>query len=224
MIDVAFRRVRKWVPAFALALVCLVAAGARVRPAGAVGRTCRVPRLAGLTLAAARARAKRAGCTLRVKGAKVESAQTQTVRRRAPSAGGRSTSVTVWINPLCQASAANGPEINEPLVTPGPTELISGFYLAGGPLVLYSSPGCHRRVPPPGQGTVEVIDPTTGAVLASQTSTPGRFVEIPLPAGTYRIRGTFGIATINGRQPTQTLTVEIPPGHTVRQDFILPVP
>jgi hypothetical protein len=101
----------------------------------------------------------------------------------------------------------------------GPTELISGFYLDGGPLARFSSPGCRRPEPPPGAGTVEVIDSATGAVVAAQTSTPGRFVEIQLPAGSYTIVGTFADAIVNGQHPTQSRSVEIPAGHSVREDF-----
>ena len=46
------------------------------------GGTCRVPRLTGLTLTVARKRAADAGCTLRVKGARLEQAAIQTVERQ----------------------------------------------------------------------------------------------------------------------------------------------
>jgi hypothetical protein len=116
---------------------------------------------------------------------------------------------------------AYGPRGSEPVRSPGPTELVSGFYLDGGPLARFSDPGCIRPAPPPGVGIVEVINPTTGALVATQTSERGRFAEIPLPAGSYTIRGTFLDATINGVHPHKTESVIIPPGRTVRQDFFL---
>jgi len=69
-----------------------------------------------------------------------------------------------------------------------------------------------------------VLDPTTGAVLATQTSTDGHLATIPLPAGSYTIVGTFANATINGQHPTQSMSVQIPPGASVREDFVLQIP
>ncbi len=108
-------------------------------------------------------------------------------------------------------------------MTPGPTELVSGFFLGGGPLVSYSAPGCKRPPPVPGAGTVEVVN-ASGTVVATQTSTSGRFVKIPLPAGSYTIRGTFLDATENGVHPQETESLVIPAGRTVRQDFSLSIP
>jgi hypothetical protein len=62
---------------------------------------------------------------------------------------------------------------------------------------------------------------TSGAVVATQTSTSGHFVEIPLPAGSYTITGMFLGATVNGVHPRESEAVVIPPGYTVRQDFFL---
>jgi hypothetical protein len=130
----------------------------------------------------------------------------------------------VWLNPVCQRSADYGPGIKEPVITTGPTELLSGFYLVGGPLGRsFSSPNCKLPEPPPGAGTVEVID-TSGVVAATSTSARGHFVKIPLPAGSYTIRGTFLNAIVNGVHPTSSEPVEITPYHTVRQDFFLSIP
>jgi hypothetical protein len=157
-------------------------------------------------------------------GAALEEAQVQTVERQSPARGGRSSSVTVWLNPFCRREAACGPELKEPLVTPGPTELVSGFFLVGGPPDRrFSDPGCKLPIPAPGAGTVEVTN-TSGAVVATQTSTSGHFVEIPLPAGSYTITGTFLGATVNDVHPRESEAVVIPPGHTVRQDFFLNIP
>lgn len=130
----------------------------------------------------------------------------------------------MWLNPLCRREALYGPELKEPLVSPGPTELVSGFFLIGGPLDHgFSSLGCKLPAPPPDAGTVEVAS-ATGALVATQTSAQDHFVEIPLPPGTYTITATFLGATINEAHPRVSQTVVIPPGHTVRQDFFLNVP
>jgi hypothetical protein len=158
-----------------------------------------------------------------LKGAHLEQAEVQTVARQSPAGGEHSSGVTVWLNPFCRGEAASGPGLQEPVLTPGPTELVSGFYVVGGPLARFSDPGCKRPAPPPDAGTVEVTD-SSGAVVATQTSTRGHFVEISLAAGSYTITGTFLDATVNGVHPKESESVVIPPGDTVRQDFFLSVP
>jgi hypothetical protein len=202
-----------------LCVVSLNAAGHMV----IASKVCHAPQLRGLTLDVARLKAANAGCKLRLKGAVVKQPEVQTVDRQSPPAGQHSSTVTVWLNPFCFGSAAYGPAIAEPTVTPGPTALVSGFYLEGGPIARFSAPNCKRPEPPPGAGMVEVIS-ATGALVTTQTSTAGHLVKIKLPAGSYTIRGTFLNATINGTHPTKTTSLTIPAGHTVRQDFILSVP
>lgn len=187
------------------------------------GGKCRVPRLTGLTLIVARKRAAHAACKLRVKGARLEEAAVQTVERQAPNTRGRTVDVTVWINPSCRREADYAPEIKEPVVTPGPTELVSGFYLVGGPdSRRFSTPGCRLPAPRPGSGTVDVLN-ANGAVVTTQTSEYGHFLEIPLPPGSYTLDGTFLDATSNGVHPKKTESLVIPSGHTVRQDFFLSI-
>jgi hypothetical protein len=210
--------------ALAVAMLCIAAVSAGAHAARRTGSPCRAPRLKGLTLSLARKRAAHAGCTLRLKGATLKQAEVQTVARQSPAGGGHSSGVTVWLNPFCVGAAAYGPELREPVLTPGSTELVSGFYIVGGPLARFSDPGCKRPTPPPYAGTVEVTD-SSGALVATQTSTRGHFAEIPLAAGSYTITGTFLDATINGGvHPKESQSVVIPPGHTVRQDFFLGVP
>jgi hypothetical protein len=205
-------------------LLCAVPGNAAAGQVKTERRGCHVPRLTGLTLFAARERAAHAHCKLRVKGASRENADIQTVERQSPARGGHSSSVTVWLNPLCRGGAVYAPTFNEQLLTPGPTELISGFFLVGGPLRRwFSAPGCKRPAPSPGAGTVEVTN-ASGAVVARQTSTSGHFVEIPLPAGSYTITGTFLNAITNGVHPQHSESIVIPPGHSVRQDFFLNIP
>ena len=143
--------------AFVVAVTVLSVAAMSAGPATGVRSACHVPRITGLTLSVAREPAAHAGCTLRVKGAALKQSSIQTVDRQLPAAGGRSSSVTLWLNPFCRGSAAYGPGLKEPVVRPGPTELVSGFYLDGGPLALFSAPGCKRPAPPPGAGIVEAL-------------------------------------------------------------------
>ncbi len=186
---------------------------------------CRIPRLTGLVLAVARKRAAKAGCAIRLAGARVEAADVQTIRRQTPSRGRHGRFVTVWVNPVCSGSGAEGPGISEPSITAGPTELISGLFVVGGPLRRWSEPRCTPRPGEPGAGIVTVRDPANGVVVASQTVIRGHLATIPLAPGTYSIQGTFGNATIN-EHPAESFpaTVQILPGHTVRQDVFLNVP
>jgi hypothetical protein len=203
-------------------LACAVSVGALSSQAANPGGACHAPFLEGLTFRLARVLTGRAGCRIRVKGNPLTMAGIQTVARQSPAAGAVAFTVTVWLDRACQRGGGGGPELHEPEVTAGPTKLVSGFYLVGGPAPHYfSAPRCPR--PPPGAGTVEVIDPS-GAVIATQTSTRGKFVEIALPAGSYTIRGTFLNAAINGVHPTRSESLVIPAGHSVRQDFILSIP
>ena len=199
-----------------------VAAVSQMNSASARQR-CRVPRLTGLTLERARVRATRAGCQLHSTGAAVKLALVQTVARQSPAAGRRAASVTVWLSPLCFGMALYPPAIKEPHVTAGPTELVSGFFLVGGPLTPFSTRHCSRPAPVPGPGKVVVTD-AAGGVAATQTSTRGHLVKIPLRPGTYTISGTFNDASINGVHPKVTQQVVIAPAGTTRQDFFLNVP
>ncbi len=209
----------------AAALACAGSVGVLGDAAADPGGGCHAPLLEGLTFKLARAIAGRAGCRIRVKGNPVAVARIQTVAHQSPAAGGVTSTVTVWLNRACRKGGTPVPEIHEPAVTRGPTKLVSGFYVGGGPAPHYfSAPKCPRHAePPPGAGTVEVLD-ASGAVVATQTSVARQFVEIPLPAGSYTIRGTFLNATVNGGHPTRTESVLIPAGRTVRQDFVLSVP
>jgi hypothetical protein len=230
-----FRLERVRSACLALGVAVLLAPGLRPQAVGAQAlgavrasrqsHVCRVPRLTSLVLAVARKRAAKAGCALRLAGAHVEAPDVQTIRIQVPSAGRHGRFVTVWLNPVCSGSGAEGPGISEPSITTGPTELISGLYVVGGPLRRWSEPRCTPRPGEPGAGTVTVRDPANGMVVASQTVTRGHLATIPLAPGTYSIQGTFGNATIN-EHPGESFptTVQILPGQTVRQDVFLNVP
>jgi len=156
----------------------------------------------------------------------VERPAIQTIlRRQAPRAGRYGTLVTLRVNPLCSGSAEWGPPRGEPFVTAGPTELISGLYLDGGPLRFRSAPRCESLSGTPGAGTITVTNPVTGSTVATRIVAQGRLAAIPVPPGTYTVTGTFGGAIINGQhQHSLPKTVRIPPERTVRQDLVLNIP
>jgi hypothetical protein len=183
---------------------------------------CRVPRLTGLVVFAARERAAKAGCRLRLEGEPVERAAIQTIGEQSPRPGMRSQTITAWVNSLCSGSAAWGPLRGEPFLTPGPTELVSGLYLDGGPHLFRSAPRCDALSGTPGAGTIMVMNAATGATVATQTVVRGRLAAIPLPPGTYSVRGTFGEANTNGVHPQSfPVTVQIESGKTLRRDLVL---
>ena len=97
----------------------------------------------------------------------------------------------------------------------GKTELVSGLFLDGGPL--RRRPRC--RPGKPAAGTITVVNPRTGKVVASDSVGDGQLARIPLTRGTYTVTGTFATAFRNN-QPIQTQprTITIPAGRTVRQD------
>jgi hypothetical protein len=219
------------VAAMVAALWLAVVAVGRASPQHvAAGRCRQVPRLTGLTLAKARQLAAESGCRIRVAGAPILGPYGQRVRvsggederriaRQAPRPGGQS--IDVWLVPECAEMGAPGPPPGEPFVKHGPTELISGLYVAGGPFEVF--PGrCRKGIP--GPGTITVTDSASGATVARTTVARGQLATIPLAPGTYAIDGTFSDATINGKPMTSSASVTIPPSRTVRLDIIASVP
>lgn len=170
-----------------------------------------------------RARAHSSGVTVWLSSTTVKTGKPLQTGQAPQGSAPPQTSPRAEERPPCAGEAAYGPNIEEPLITPGPTELVSGFYLVGGPIVLYSAPNCERLAPLPGPGTVEVMN-ASGAVVARQSSSYGSFIEIPLPPGSYTITGTFLEANSNDGHPQQTAPVVIPAGSTVRQDLFLNIP
>src|ERR1019366_3018350 len=194
---------------------------------------CRqVPQLTGLTLAKARRVAARSGCRIRVAGAPILSPSGQRVRisgggdqrriaRQTPQPGARGQSIDVWLVAECAEMGAPGPPAGGPFVTVGPTELVSGLYIAGGPFEVF--PGrCRHGFP--GAGVIAVLDPASGATVASAMVANGHLATIPLAPGTYTIDGTFADATVDGVSMKSSLSVTIPAGRTVRQDIVASVP
>jgi hypothetical protein len=230
--DMKVRRPRErrcaWMGAITALLVVAPLVGVPSDSSGSAGAApagCRFPRVTRRVLAVARERAKKAGCELRIKDAAVEQPEIQTIRKQSRPAGHHGRLMTVWLNPLCSGSGAWGPPAGEPFLSRGPTELVSGLYLDGGPHRFRSAPRCESLSGTPGAGSITVTDLATGATSAAQTVSAGQLATIPLPAGTYSVTGLFGNAVINGEQARSfPRTVKIPPGTTVRQDVVLSVP
>jgi hypothetical protein len=214
-----------------LPLAAFVATGVFAVSAGAHGggqargAHCRAPRVTGLTLATARRALARAGCRVVVRDHQPTTGTInpltpepqQLVAAETPAAGRLAArAVTISLKPLCMQSADPGPSLREPLVTAGPTELLSGIYLDGGPLV--SSPRCRKGVP--SAGTITVAESGSGRVVASQTVASGQLASIALAPGTYLLTGTFGDAAANNRPIAPPQSVTIPAGHSVREDVI----
>ena len=211
----------------AVGLLVLIVLDAAVAPARmhsmrsgiATAKACRVPSLQGLTVSVARSRAAKAGCHLRLRGARITESSIQTVERQRPAHGGLAPLVTVTVNPLCERSGLPGPPSGEPFVKSGPTELVSGLYLQGGPVVLFSAPGCAHRGGIPRAGTITVSQRNGGPVVASASVTHGQLAKIPLAPGSYTITGRFADGT-----KTFPQDVVVPAGKTVRQDVLVGLP
>ncbi len=125
--------------------------------------------------------------------------------------------IAVRLQRPCYRSADPGPPSGEPFVHRGRTSLISGLFLDGGPLRHLAH--CRGGIPSP--GTVEVLNPTTKAVLARRTVAAGQLARIPLRPGTYLVKGIFADATSNGKPiESQPVTVKVAAGTVVRQDTL----
>ena len=135
-------RARLIVAAFATAMLIAVVTAASA--ASTTTPRCVAPRLVGLTERAAAHRARAAGCVVHLTGARLKRATVQTIAAQAPSPGARSVVVRLTLNPLCFGSALAGPPHDEGM-RPGPTELITGLYLVGGPALPYSTRGCRYK-------------------------------------------------------------------------------
>jgi hypothetical protein len=183
---------------------------------------CRVPSLTGLTLKKARARAVRAGCAIRTEAVQVPGPQPQQrIVQQFPTGGRSARPISVWLAPRCPKPGPTAPLAREPFARAGPTELISGFFVVGGPATL---PWTCPRVPEPQADTITVINPATSATVASETVGQGQLATIVLAPGTYTVEATPA-TPVSNLGPTSTgQTVTIPAGMTVRQDFFASVP
>jgi hypothetical protein len=131
--------------------------------------------------------------------------------------------ITLWLNPSCFRPALSGPP--PPSVSAGPTRLVAGLFLVGGPLVPFSTPGCAYPPAKPWAGTITVTDPVSGDVVDSQDVDVGRRATFDLDPGTYTVTGTFANASSDD-QPIAAIpvTITVADGTTVREDIIAGVP
>jgi hypothetical protein len=146
-------------------------------------------------------------------------AQVQTIRTQNVRPGHVTRVVTLTVNPLCAGAADNGPPAGEPIVKPGPTALISGLFLEGGPLFLRSAPNCKNVAEKSSPGWITVTD-SAGIVLVNKMElTTGQLLYVKVPAGRYTLTGVLSVNNQVG-----PITVNVPAGKTVRQDLTLDAP
>ena len=102
---------------------------------------------------------------------------------------------------------------NEPVYRSGPTEVVSGFYIQGGPAPV---PPCKPEPRGPYAATIRVINPHTGATVARQRVKDGHLAHIAVAPGTYKLSTNRGV--------TFSPTVKVRRGYKVRQDLFEDVP
>jgi len=214
------RSLRSWSAIVAVVgLLPLTFTGTPSAAAASAHSSCRAPRLTGLTVTAARHRAKAAGCQLRLSGAVVKIPTIQTIHTQNVRPGVRATLVTVAVNPLCPSSGAIGPPPGEPIMKPGPTELISGLFIEGGPFIYRSVPNCESLVGKSSGGTITITN-SVGTVIANNMAlSAGQLLYVNVTTGAYTISGVFSSGLKAG-----PITVNVPSGEMVRQDLVLDVP
>lgn len=120
----------------------------------------------------------------------MKEASVQTIASQHPSAGGVAGAITVRVNTLCSHPALSGRPPGEPIVRTGPTRLLSGLFLEGGPLILFSSPRCAFPPERSWAGTITVIDPATHGIVATRWVAAGRLASFDLTPGAYTIDGS----------------------------------
>jgi hypothetical protein len=166
---------------------------------------CIAPDLVGVSLAKARHALSASGCGLQLRqlpghGHFVTPAgpdERQLVGAQRPARGAHTRAVTLWLEPLCSQAAQPGPESRGPESEKGPTEIVAGLFLEGGPLRL--GPRCRRAMTAAGTVTVATL---SGQPVASRSVGAGSFAVFPLKPGRYVVSGTIGSATPAPRQVT----------------------
>jgi len=139
----------------------------------------------------------------------------QMVGAQSPGAGARTGSVTVSLRPLCSQPAAPGPDTRRASVAKGPTELVSGLFVEGGPLRI--SPRCRHGEPSPGVLTVMRTDGTT---ISTRSVRAGRYGVFPLKPGSYLISGALAG---KGSAPATALPVTVAAHSTTHLDIVTAV-
>ena len=183
--------------------------------AGSAQTTCHAPQLTRLTVSAARTKARAAGCAIRLAGSSVTNPTVQTIRDQSVPAGRATKSVTVIVNPLCAGPADLGPPPGEPLITAGASELVTGLFLEGGPLVDRSAPVCKDLVGKSTGGTITITNSAGTTIANAMKLTPGQLLYVNVPSGAYTITGVFSDGTAAG-----PITVTVSSDQVVRQDLV----
>ncbi len=186
--------------------LALAAAAGGALPASTAAATkphtgCVAPEVVGVDLSMARGALQASGCNVVVRqlpahGDYVTPSSPDTrqlVGSQSPGAGSHASTVTISLRPLCAEPTLPGPETRGPSSSGGPTELIVGLFLEGGPVV--TAPQCKRGVPSPGVVTVTTA---SGQPVAQRTVRGGRFGVFPLKPGHYLISGSFSSSSAAG--------------------------
>jgi hypothetical protein len=170
-------------------------------------RRCTVPDVVGVNLGMARRAIASSGCSVLVRqlpahGSFVTPAspdQRQIVASQSPRSGATASAVIVRLEPLCRQPAQPGPDPRAAGTKKGPTELIVGMFLRGGPL--QTAPRCRRGTT--SAGTLTVATPA-GHVVAQHAVRQGRFAVFPLKPGAYVLSGVFAAGA---HPPPQQVTI-----------------
>lgn len=99
----------------------------------------------------------------------------------------------------------------------GPTELVGGLYIQGGPV---PPPPCKPQPRGPYAGKITVANAKAGAVVARQRVASGHLAHIKLSPGRYKLSGRMS----GGGPTTGSPTITIRRGYKTRQDLFEDVP
>lgn len=187
--------------------------------------SCVAPDVVGVTYARARQVLLASGCSLATSQLPAGSGgelytppspdSRQLVGSQSPRAGAKADAVTVGLKPLCSQPAAPGPDSRGVSSIKGPTELVTGLFVAGGPLVLASS--CRHGKPSAGAVKVTKID---GTPVSGRSVRAGRYAVFPLKPGRYLLSGSFGGSS---NSPTTPQAVTISARRTTHLDVVADV-
>ncbi len=195
-----------------LALAALATSGVLPSAGGAkqAGEGCVAPDVVGVNLAMARRALNASGCGVAVRqlpghGPYVTPSGPdgrQLVDRQSPAGGGRTRAVTLFLEPLCAQPAQPGPKHDGAEQRRGPTELVAGVYLQGGPL--RTSARCRNALP---EGGTLTVSSSAGNVLASRRVREGHFAVFPLAPGSYVLAGSVSRAGARLSVPATAFTI-----------------
>jgi hypothetical protein len=206
-----------------LALVLAVVAGGGLPATTGAQRSpssCIAPDVVGVQLAMARHALEASGCTVQARqlpahGQFVTPAgpeAQQLVAAQSPRPGSRTGQVTISLKPLCAQPAEPGPDVRGPISSRGPSELVAGLFLQGGPV----RTAAHCRHGTSVAGTLTVSAPD-GRLVAHRTVRAGRFAVFPLKPGRYTLLGSVAVPGGPVPQPEQ---VTIARSRTTRLNLV----